>query len=77
MKVINRTTNKNLFSALLNRQIIKLKWREKKKNVKVFNERVQKARYNSMVEWPLMLQWILGSTPYDGPNDLFLVPARV
>ena len=33
------------------------------------------VRCSSMVEHPLMVQWIIGSIPYGGPIELFLVPA--
>ena len=32
------------------------------------------ARCRSVVEWPLMMQWVIRSIPHGGPNELFLIP---
>ena len=29
-----------------------------------------------MVEWLLMVRWVIGSIPHGGPIELFLIPAK-
>ena len=33
------------------------------------------VRCSSLVEHPLMVQWVIRSIPHGGPTELFLVPA--